>query len=75
VLTGLGQLSLVDPYDSKEFAHRLELLLFDEGLRGLWRKWAKKEVRQYDYRQVVDMYESVYQQAIAHHTNRNHNEV
>lgn len=74
VLTGLGQLSLVDPYDSKEFAHRLELLLFDEGLRGLWRKWAKKEVRQYDYRQVVDMYELAYQQAIERHANRSQDE-
>jgi phosphatidylinositol alpha-mannosyltransferase len=64
VLTGLGQLSLVDPYDSKEFAHRLELLMFDEGLRDLWRKWAKKEVKQYDYRKVVTKYEAVYQQAL-----------
>lgn len=67
VLTGLGQLSLVDPYDSKEFAHRLELLMFDEGLRDLWRKWAKKEVRQYDYRKVVTKYEEVYTKAIASH--------
>ena len=64
VLTGLGQLSLVDPYDTKEFAHRLELLMFDEGLRELWRKWARKHVRQYDYRKVVDMYEDVYARAL-----------
>jgi len=63
VLSGLGQLSLIDPYDSKEFAHRMELLMLDEGLRDLWRQWAKKEVKQYDYRKVVTLYEEVYQRA------------
>ncbi len=64
VMQGLGQLSLVDPRDTKEFAHRLELLLYDEGLRGLWRNWAKKYVRQFSYARVVDHYERVYEQAI-----------
>ena len=66
VMEGLGQLSLVDPRDTKEFAHRLELLLRDEGLRQLWRTWAKKYVRQFSYAKVVDHYEVVYEQAIAH---------
>ena len=48
VMTGLGQLSLVDPRDSKEFAHRMELLLTDEGIRLLWKKWAKKHVKQFE---------------------------
>lgn len=66
VMTGLGQLSLVDPRDTREFAHRLELLLGDEGLRVLWRNWAKKYVKQFSYAKVVDHYEAVYEQAIAH---------
>lgn len=64
VMTGLGQLSLVDPRDTKEFTHRLDLLLDDEGIRELWKKWAKKTVRQYEYHKVAEMYLSVYQQAI-----------
>lgn len=60
VMEGLGQLSLVNPRDTSEFSHRLELLLSDEGLRMLWIKWAKKYVRQFDYPNVVDQYEKVY---------------
>jgi len=64
VMSGLGQLSLVDPRDSKEFAHRLELLLTDEGIRQLWMKWAKKNVRQYEYSKVADMYLAAYTTAL-----------
>ena len=64
VMSGLGQLSLVDPRDSKEFAHRLELLLTDEGIRQLWKKWAKKNVRQYEYSKVADMYLAAYTTAL-----------
>ena len=66
VMTGLGQLSLVDPRDTKEFAHRMELLLTDEGIRELWKKWAKKSVRQYEYRKVAALYLEAYTQAIEH---------
>ncbi len=64
VMTGLGQLSLVDPRDSKEFAHRMELLLTDEGIRQLWKKWAKKHIRQFEYHKVAAMYLSAYEAAI-----------
>lgn len=64
VMQGLGKLSLVNPKDSMQFAHRLELLLFDEDLRGLWQKWAKDYVRQFDYTNVVDRYEAVYKAAL-----------
>ncbi len=64
VMTGLGQLSMVDPRDTKEFAHRLNLLLSDEGLRELWKSWAKKHVRQFDYPKVARMYIDVYERAI-----------
>lgn len=65
VMSGLGQLSLVDPRDTKEFAHRLELLLRDEGIRELWKKWANKHVRQFEYSKVADMYFAAYERAIA----------
>lgn len=64
VMSGLGQLSLVDPRDTKEFAHRMELLLTDEGIRELWKKWAKKHVKQFEYHKVAAMYIDAYEQAI-----------
>ncbi len=64
VMQGLGRLSLVNPEDITLFAHRLQLLLFDEDLRGLWQKWAKDYVRQFDYPKVVDRYEAVYNAAL-----------
>jgi phosphatidylinositol alpha-mannosyltransferase len=65
VMTGLGQLSLVDPRDSKEFAQRLSLLLYDEGIRQLWKTWAKKHVRQFDYPKVAALYLDSYKRALA----------
>lgn len=66
VMAGLGQLSLVDPRDAKEFAHRMKLLLTDEGIRDLWQRWAKKYVRQFDYKKVAAMYLASYEHALAH---------
>ncbi len=64
VMTELGQLSLVDPRDTEEFAHRLELLLTDTGIRELWKKWAKKHVKQFEYRKVAAQYLEAYERAI-----------
>jgi glycosyltransferase involved in cell wall biosynthesis len=64
VMQGLGKLSLVNPKDTSQFAHRLELLLFDEDLRGLWQKWARDYVKQFDYANVVDRYEVIYKTAL-----------
>jgi phosphatidyl-myo-inositol alpha-mannosyltransferase len=60
VMQGLGKLSIINPHDSALFAHRLQLMLLDEDLRALWKKWAKDYVRQFDYPKVVDQYEQVY---------------
>ncbi len=65
VMQGLGKLSLINPKDTSLFAHRLQLLLFDEDLRTLWQKWAKDYVRQFDYPKVVNRYEAVYETALA----------
>jgi phosphatidylinositol alpha-mannosyltransferase len=64
VMQGLGNLSLVNPKDISQFAHRLELLLYDEDLRALWKKWAKTYVQQFDWPKVVDRYEIVYKTAL-----------
>jgi len=65
VMQGLGKLSLINPKDTSLFAHRLQLLLFDEDLRALWKKWAKDYVRQFDYPKVVDRYEAVYETVLS----------
>lgn len=64
VMQGLGKLSLVNPKDTSQFSHRLELLLFDKDLRVLWQKWAKDYVRQFDYPKIIDRYEAVYETAL-----------
>ncbi len=63
VLTGVGEVSLIDPKKSKPFAARLGELLDDEKLRTTWRKWAAKEIKQYDYKVIVNAYEKVYKRA------------
>lgn len=65
VMQGLGKLSLINPKDTSLFAHRLQLLLLDDDLRTLWRKWAKDYVKQFDYPKVIDKYEAVYKTALA----------
>jgi len=67
VMKGMGALSLVNPKDTAEFARRLELMLYEEDLRRLWRKWAEKEVKQYSSEHMVSQYEEVYQEALKKH--------
>lgn len=68
VMQGLGAISLVNPKHIPEFARRLELLLREGDLRILWRDWAKKEVGQYNYPNIVSQYEEVYIQAVKQHS-------
>ncbi len=70
VLTGIGSLSLVNPREASEFAHRLELMLFENGLRKLWRGWAKAQAKQYSTETIVDQYEELYKEAIRKHRRR-----
>lgn len=70
VLTEIGQLSLVDPRDSIEFAHRMELLLTDTGIRELWKKWARKYVRKFEYNTVAEMYLASYDIALERAKNK-----
>lgn len=64
VMKDRGMLSLVNPRDTDEFARRLQLLLYDDGLAKLWRAWAKDYVQQFDYTNVVDRYEKLYQELL-----------
>lgn len=67
VMRDTGNLSLVNPRDSIEFARRLQLLLTDQSLRRSWQQWAKTYVRQFDYPKVVDGYVAAYERALKHH--------
>lgn len=60
VMQGKGRLSLVNPKSVVDFAQRLELMLFDEDVRSLWKKWAKEEVKKYESTKIANMYEKVY---------------
>lgn len=63
VMQGRGQLSIINPRDSVEFARRLALLSTDDILRQAWREWAASEVSKYDYERVIDQYLALYQAA------------
>lgn len=67
VMKELGGMSIVNPRDPVEFARRLELLIREENLRKLWKKWAAEYVQQYSYDHVVDQYETLYVKALQDH--------
>jgi phosphatidylinositol alpha-mannosyltransferase len=64
VLKDRGLLSLVNVKDTEEFARRIEIMMQDEAVRNLWLEWAAEEIKQYDFKTVIDHYEAVYQKAI-----------
>lgn len=64
VMTGRGKISLVDPKDDSSFMQRMELLLYDSEIRGLWLEWARDYVKQFDYPKIVDKYEELYERAL-----------
>lgn len=51
------------PKDPAEFSRRMEVLLKDEELRVLWRKWAKNYVKQYNYPRIADQYLEIHKTA------------
>jgi phosphatidylinositol alpha-mannosyltransferase len=69
VMTGTGQMSLINPRDTKEFARRILLLASDKGLRQHWLDWAENEVQKYSYLNIVDQYIKLYETAY----NKKHN--
>lgn len=64
VMQETGRISIVKPKDTLNFALRLELLLYDEGLREYYRSWAKKYIKQFDYKVVTDKYEAIYKKLL-----------
>lgn len=63
VLSGTGQISLVNPKDNKEFARRLMIMASNQSLRSVWLEWADNEVKQYSYNNIVNKYLMLYKLA------------
>ncbi len=61
---------LVDPTKPALLAKRIEKMLYDEEDRTIFRDWAKKRVRQYDYKVVVDEYETIYKDLVRRGSNK-----
>jgi len=70
VMKDTGAISLVNPKDTVDFTRRLEIMLFNEDIRRVWRDWAKHYIRQFNYPKVVDQYEEAYKEAVALHEKR-----
>ncbi len=64
VLKETGRISLVDCQNPSEYANRLQLMMEDPALRKVWQAWAKKYVKQFDYKRIVDSYEKVYAEGL-----------
>jgi phosphatidylinositol alpha-mannosyltransferase len=64
VLNGHGQLGLVDPKSTADFAQRMLIFMTDEKVSGLLRGWGLNEVKKYDYPKIINQYEAVYKEAI-----------
>lgn len=64
VLQGRGELSLVNPKDTAEFARRLRLMLHDQPLRDMWQAWAAEYISRFDIAVVVSEYEKMYERAL-----------
>lgn len=65
VLADRGKWSLVNPKDIPEFARRLDVMLFDEDMRRMWREWAAEYVKRFGYEEIVDQYEKLYAKIIS----------
>jgi phosphatidylinositol alpha-mannosyltransferase len=64
VMKDIGALSIVNPYDTEEFARRINLLLEEPALREVWRTWAMDYISQFNYPKIVDQYEELYIDAL-----------
>jgi phosphatidylinositol alpha-mannosyltransferase len=67
VMKGTGAISLVNPKDTVDFSRRLEIMLFNNDIRGVWSKWAQQYVKDFDYPKIVSQYEDAYKEAIKIH--------
>ncbi len=67
VMRERGKLSLVNPKETDEFARRLSIFLSDSDIKKLWCEWASEYVKQFNYPNVVDKYELLYEKLLKNH--------
>ncbi len=67
VMSGRGRLSLVTPENTLDFAHKLELMLYDKEIRKLAIEWGLEHVKQYTFDKIANAYEEVYKKALKKH--------
>jgi phosphatidyl-myo-inositol alpha-mannosyltransferase len=67
VMKDTGAISLVNPLDTIDFVRRLEIMLYVNPLRDLWKKWASQYVKQFDWTPIVTQYEDAYKEAVKIH--------
>lgn len=60
VLSGVGQLAMVDPKNREEFARRLSVMLDSPEVRDMLVEWGKREIIQYDYPKIVAQYDELF---------------
>ncbi len=65
VMDGLGQISIINPKDTKEFARRLKVMATNKAIRKCWRGWAQERVKKNDYDIIVSQYEEIYKRTYA----------
>lgn len=58
---------LVDPYDAKAYADKLERLLTDKTVRDEYKNWAAERIKLFDYERIVSQYQDVYEQLVDGH--------
>lgn len=64
VLREVGQTSLINPKDAEQFANRLELFLYDQQFRKMFKTWAETYVEQFAYPKIIDQYEAIYERLV-----------
>lgn len=67
VMQGIGQLSLVNPRDSAEFARRMDVLLYEPEVQNIWLDWSKDYVQQFAYPNIIDAYIKLYKKGMREH--------
>lgn len=60
VMQGRGELSVVNPKHTTDFARRLHILLTDSEIRGSLTKWGTEYVSRFDYPVIVDQYDKLF---------------
>ncbi len=60
VLSGVGQLAMVDPRNKDEFARRLNAILESPEIRDILIDWGYAEVQKYSYTRIVGQYDELF---------------